>query len=203
MRVRKKPYTGNLAGVGLPQRKMISVSEKLGDKSLKNQQGTTRVIYDSIPIDGRSEYRFFEEANTRQFPFTNMSNDGNKMGVGQAMAVERVYLSVVELDNDGDVLTITPLTAALPGIQAGELSISVAQNEVAKQIPVLSFDPRFNKDAASDINHVFEFDTDLTLMPLLEFVFRLRVNGSPAAVNTFLRLTVEGAGSLINTRTTF
>jgi hypothetical protein len=185
-----------------PQRKIMNVSDKFGNDSIKKQQGTTRVIYDSIPIDGRSEYRFFEEANTRQFPLTNMSSDGNKLGVGGALAIERIYLSVVQFSTTDVIAVIDLGTYAVPGITVGELAIEIANSQVLKQVPLLSFDPRFNKSATYAEFNNFEFDTQLVLNPLLEFVFKIRVHNVPADEGYFLRLTVEGAGAIIAPKTT-
>ena len=35
-----------------PQDKIVGVNNKFGNTNIKNQQGTTRVIYDSLPLDG-------------------------------------------------------------------------------------------------------------------------------------------------------
>jgi hypothetical protein len=48
----------------------------------------------------------------------------------------------------------------------------------------------------------FEFDTDLTLQPLLEFIFQLRTAVYTPIANTELRLTLEGVGSIISPRNT-
>ena len=179
-----------------PQRKIIGVQNSFGNENIKFQQGTTRVIYDSIPIDGRSEYRFFEEANTRLFPFTNMSSEGNRLGVGSALAVERFYLSIVTV-TDGEITDIQPLTTAFPGIMMGELSIEIANSQVVKQVPILSTIPNFNKSAQHTLDQNFEFDTQVIISPLFEFVFKLRVATTAADATKYLRLTVEGAGSLL------
>lgn len=194
-----------------PQKKIIGVNNKFGNTGIKKQQGTTRAIYDSLPIDGRTEYRFFEEANTRAFPFTNMSSDGNKLGVGSAMVVERAFFSVIVTDGL-DPFGITQIYsieeyAAVLGptahaIQVGEFSIEIANSQVLKQLSVLSFDSLFNKSAEFNGNVNFEFDTQIVISPLLEFVMKLRAYNHASVENTFLRLTVEGTGAIISPRTT-
>ena len=47
------------AGV-TPQQKMVAVNNKFGNNNIASQQGTTRVLFDSIPLDGRTTFRFFE-----------------------------------------------------------------------------------------------------------------------------------------------
>ena len=47
------------AGVS-PQTKAIGINDKFGNTGIKKQQGSTIVKYDTLPLDGRTEYRFFE-----------------------------------------------------------------------------------------------------------------------------------------------
>jgi len=91
----------------------------------------------------------------------------------------------------------------LANIQIGEFNIEIANSQVLKTLPLLSFDPRFNKNAATDVYNNFEFDTQLVINPLLEFVFPTRVNTYLPVVNSFLRLTIEGTGAIIAPRATF
>lgn len=195
--------TRNVSGV-TPQRKMIHTNDKFGNPGIAKQQGTTRTIYDSIPIDGRNNFRFFEDATTRQFPFTNMNTEGNKLGVGGALAVERCYLQVVLVGLDGVISDIVDVATYVTGIgiELGELNIELANSKIAKQIAVASFDPRWNKSAQHSAYNNFEFDTQLVIPPLLEFVFDVRTNSLPASQD-YLRLCVEGAGAIIAPRNTF
>ena len=70
-----------------PQQKLVAVNNKFGNSSIKDQQGTTRLIYDTLPLSGTSAktLRFFEDSASRQFPFSNTGSDGNKLGVGNTM----------------------------------------------------------------------------------------------------------------------
>ena len=55
---------GIIQSLVTPQQKMVAVNKKFGNTNIKNQQGTTRVIYDSLPLDGRTNFRFFENNYT-------------------------------------------------------------------------------------------------------------------------------------------
>jgi hypothetical protein len=81
-----------------PQQKMVAVNNKFGNSNIKNQQGTTRVIYDSLPLDGRTTFRFFENANNRTFPLTNIGSEGNRLEVGSTFTIEKAYLISVQYD---------------------------------------------------------------------------------------------------------
>jgi hypothetical protein len=189
-----------------PQRKAIGVNDKFGNRGIKNQQGTTRIIYDTLPIDGRTEFRFFEGSAQRNFPFSNTGSDGNKLGVGNTLVVERAYLSLVTTDEDtGAIKEVLALTLGAPGaaVSLSEFGFMVANSEVIKTVPVLSWFPEFNKVAENQLNTNFEFDTQIVIPPLLEFVATLRLAAALTKANTFLRLTIEGTGAIIAPRTTF
>ena len=186
------------------QKKIISVADKFGNRGIKRQQGTTRILYDTIPIDGRDVFRFFEGSNNRDFPLTNVGANGNRLNVGEALAVERAHFSILEIDPaTNEVTSIDSLTVAgLASIEGGELQFEIANNIVMKPIPILSFDPQFNKNAYWDDYNNFEFDTQIVIQPLLEFVFPLRVTETAAIDDTFIRLTIEGIGAIISPRQT-
>ncbi len=182
-----------------PQSKILSVSKKLGNKGIKDQQGTTRVIYDAILVDGQTEYRFFEDAKSKKFPFTNLNE--NRLGVGEAMAIQRAYLALVVIVA-GDVTSITSIDAMNPNFQWGDLSIRVGNAEIMKPIKVNSFSANFNKNATFDQYSNFEFDTDLTIPPLVDFIMPLRISDAQQANDTYLVLVVEGVGSILALDTT-
>jgi len=196
----------NWAGRGVtPQAKNINVNDKFGNKGIKQMKGSTIIKYDSLPLDGRSEYRFFEGSSARLFPFTNCSTDGNKLGVGNSLVVERVYLSIVTLKEGGGVDTVAQLSLATTdsNILVSELSFSIANSDVIKQLPVLSFLPEFNKNSENELSTSFDFDTQVVIPPLLEYVATLRLPVGVTLADSFLRLTIEGSGAIIAPRTTF
>jgi len=185
------------------QQKNMAVNNRFGNTGIKNQQGSTVVLYDTLPLDGTTEFRFFQGSAQRNFPLSNTGSDGNKLGVGQSLVVERCYLSLVHTDEDG-IKTILPFAiTVLGGILLAELTLTVANTEVIKKIPVLSFLPEFNKIAENNLNSNFEFDTMVVIPPLLEFVASLRTDTYIADPLLELRLTIEGSGSIVAPRNTF
>lgn len=184
-----------------PQKKNIGVNDKFGNIGIKKQQGTTRIIFDSLPLDGSSVYRFFEDVNTRQFPFTNLGSFGNRLQVGESLVVERTYLNI-SATTAGAISSIIT-TVGQPLIEAGELNLEIANSQVIKPIPIRSFVPAFNKNAQFDGYYNFEFDTQIVIPPLLEFVSILRTAGAVTIADNFLFLTFEGSGAIIAPRTTF
>lgn len=189
-----------------PQDKILAVSKKFGNTGLKNMQGSTVIKYDTLELDGRTEYRFFENSTQRNFPFSNTGSDGNKLGVGNSMIVERAYLSLVTYDATAGTFTAVEnltLAGTDPNILLSEFAFSIANSEVIKHVPVLSWLPEFNKVAENQLNSNFEFDTQVNIQPLLEYVATLRLPAGVKDRGVYLRLTIEGTGAIIAPRTTF
>lgn len=71
------------------QDKMITVANRLGLTSLKDMQGTTRMVYDSITTSA-TNHTFFKSASQRAFPLTNVGANGNQFQVDEALLVEKI-----------------------------------------------------------------------------------------------------------------
>jgi hypothetical protein len=196
-----------IRGTVTPQMKNIAVNDRFGNTGIKKQQGSTVIKYDTLPLDGSTQLRFFEQSSQRNFPLSNTGTDGNKLGVGSSMVVERIYLSLVEYDAVANDLTsiancsLTTATGVL--INNGEFGFEIANSLVIKNVPVLSFTPQFNKNAENQLNNSFDFDTQIIIPPLLEFVATLRLPNYTAFEGYYLRLTIEGSGAIIAPKTTF
>ena len=188
-----------------PQMKNISVNDRFGNTGIKKQQGSTIIKYDTLPFDGRTEFRFFEESNQRNFPLSNTGADGNKLGVGNSMVVERAYLTIGTYQASTNAwLTIdTTDIGSNVAILTSEFGFTIANSQVIKNVPVLSWIADFNKSAENNLNSNYEFDTQIIIPPLLEFVATLRTQKYTAVDNTYVRLTIEGSGAIIAPKTTF
>jgi len=190
-----------------PQMKNIAVNDRFGNSGIKKQQGSTVIKYDTLPLNGNTQLRFFEQSSQRNFPLSNTGTDGNKLGVGNSMVVERIYLSIVQYDAVGnDLNSIAPCDLTTTRgilINNGEFGFEIANSLVIKNVPVLSFTPDFNKNAENEKNNSFDFDTQIIIPPLLEFVATLRLPNYTAFDGYYLRLTIEGSGAIIAPKTTF
>jgi len=71
------------------QQKMLHVADRLGLSSLKDMQGTTRMVYDSNGT-GSLTHTFFKGASQRAFPLTNVGANGNQFQVDEALLVEKI-----------------------------------------------------------------------------------------------------------------
>jgi hypothetical protein len=71
------------------QQKMLHVADRLGLTTLKDMQGTTRMVYDSQTTAALT-HTFFKGASQRAFPLTNVGANGNQFQVDEALLVEKI-----------------------------------------------------------------------------------------------------------------
>jgi hypothetical protein len=71
------------------QDKMLNVASRLGLTTLKDMQGTTRMVYDSNTTAALT-HTFFKGAAQRAFPLTNVGANGNQFQVNEALLVEKI-----------------------------------------------------------------------------------------------------------------
>jgi hypothetical protein len=71
------------------QDKMLHVANRLGLTTLKDMQGTTRMVYDSQTTAALT-HTFFKGASQRAFPLTNVGANGNQFQVDEALLVEKI-----------------------------------------------------------------------------------------------------------------
>ena len=189
-----------------PQQKIVGVNNKFGNTNIKNQQGTTRVLFDSLPLDGSTELRFFENSGSRQYPFTNIGAEGNRLNVGETFVVQKVYFGIMTVDADTNLFTgFGPLQTS-PGAawQYGEWSFLIANSQVIKQLPFHTcFQAPLNLTSVNNEDEAFSTFTDIVIPPLLEFVLPYRVNTYTAVSNTRLVCFIEGTAGILAPQTTF
>jgi len=78
------------------QQKMLHVADRLGLSSLKDMQGSTRMVYDSQTTAALT-HTFFKGASQRAFPLTNVGANGNQFQVDEALLVEKIGFFVPSL----------------------------------------------------------------------------------------------------------
>ena len=202
-----------------PQEKMIDITKGFGQQNIKHQQGTTRILYDTLELhDNATELRFFKGSQAREFPFSNTGSFGNKLEVGEAMTVTHINLmliygakSLLDFDkiyplNVESANTLGMFDPNIPKILPSELNILIGNSQVLKPIPIVQFSAEFNKDANQINSAVYTFNTNLVIPPLVEFEFYLRMIGNytkPEGELVQLRLTIEGNASILSPRQNF
>jgi hypothetical protein len=138
------------------------VGRETYNKGLTKQQGTTRTIYDTIPLTGSpNQFNFFENLANKGFPWTNLNR--NSFTDAEAMNIQRAYLSFIETSNDTDYTILAATTIQIYGISErantsvdpatktqyakfgmAQASIFVSGQQILKNFSFLSADPRFN-----------------------------------------------------------
>lgn len=188
-----------------PQQKIIAVNKKFGNVGIQSQQGTSRQLYDTLPISGAGAktLRFFEDSASRTFPFTNLGSDGNKLGVGNTMVIESITFFILTYDTVNlrfDAIASATTTAP---IMTGLLNFEIANNRVIKNLSLLELNASFDKNIGSTNDSTLELETDIVIPPLLNFVAQVQMSSFTGAANTYLRCVINGTGGIIAPRTTF
>ena len=196
-----------------PQQKMVAVNNRFGNTNIAQQQGTTRVIYDSLPLDGRTNFRFFENANTRTAPLTNIGSEGNRLEVGSTFTVEKIYFNAVTYDAANNTVTasLNGLAFAAGDVAVpfatGEFNFFIANSQVIKQLPTgFTQGSNFNPTAANVNDHAFGLSTEIVIPPLLEYVGSLNTTSydtTALAGYTHIQLFIYGTAGIIAPQTTF
>lgn len=188
-----------------PQDKIISTNNLFGNKNIKKQQGSTVIIYDTLPLDGNQYFEFFRNAKNRAFPQTNLTQ--GTLQPGESFALERAYLVLVtQALIPGPITDMRELALGADApILAGEFQFQIENQRVIKPMPLTSWIASFNKSAQFTTDTTFEFDTQLTIPPLLEINAIIRTNDYDPAnyVGGSLRLVLEGAGGIFSPRNNY
>ena len=188
-----------LSGV-TPQDKMVAVNNRFGNTNIKGQQGTTRVLWDSISLDGRTELRFFENASSKQYPYTNIGSEGNRLSVGDTFVVQKIYFGLGQI--------VEERFEFVPGLDAntciGEFNFQIANSQVIKQLPLSAFySPELNPTSVNLEDVALETFTDIVIPPLLEYVASVRLANSINLTKVSLFCFIEGSAGIISPQTTF
>jgi len=198
------PYPSQYANPYTVQDKIISVNNQFGNTGIAYQQGTSRAIYDALPLDASSfNLRFFESVQTRQFPFTNINQ--NRLPPGETLAIQRMYFYVMISAAPPIVTSTLPLSGAVAtaGLYQSIVSLNIAQNELIKKFPLSSMQAQFNKTAKFLGNDCIHFDNNIVLPPQLEFTVDINLPGYVAVANSFLVCVIEGLGSVLSPKQNF
>jgi len=197
------------AGV-TPQQKIVAINNKFGNTGVKNQQGTTRIMYDTLPVitgaGGTTNFRFFEDSSSRTFPLSNTGSEGNKLGVGDTMVIAQILFSVIEYNaGTGTWVSQTPLTASSNNNNLAFVNVEIANNQVIKRLTLSESEIEFNKDTTG-LSNTIDLETSIVLPPLLPYVVELQL---PTPINAtsgnsyFVECQIIGVGGIIAPRTTF
>ncbi len=204
--------------------KIAEVAQRMGVKDLSKMQITTRQLYHAIkifPTAGFTSqtFNFFQDVNTVKFPLTNLTE--NKLQAGEALAVERMYLSILttQANTPMNIIDVLPVEfhVEFRGILRSDLDLNIDRQTVTKRINTTSFYAPFNKNAnfgattadplgvAVFTNYgqsIYHLDNSFVIIPQIEFSVTLTtpsITGVPLPNRDYyLMLNIEGLGCLFN-----
>lgn len=192
-----------------PQQKIVSVNQKLGNTGIKSQQGTSTIIYDTLPVTATTtSFRFFEDSSSRVFPFSNTGSDGNKLGVGDTMVLASIMFTIFDRNNTTGQWTLVDTLNQNNNLNyLSFINFQIANNQVIKRLALSEQSPSFNKDV-SDQNNVLDLQTQIVIPPLLPYVLELQlpsafIGVASAGSTRYLECQIIGVGGIIAPRTTF
>lgn len=189
-----------------PQQKLVAVNNKFGNSSVKNQQGTSRIIYDSLPTGTNTTFRFFEDSASRNFPFTNTGSDGNKLGVGDTMVISSVIFTIFDVDNTTKQLELVTNLVDQSAYLISIFDFEIANNKVIKKLTVTEGNAAYNKQTSNRTTDI-ELETQIVIPPLLPYVLELRLpkafTAAAAGKTRYIQAQIIGTGGIIAPRTTF
>jgi hypothetical protein len=199
------------AGV-TPQEKIVAVNQKFGNTGIKSQQGTSRIIYDSLPVtnNGQTTFRFYEDSSSRTFPFTNTGSDGNKLGVGDTMVLGSVLFYAVKRATATGYFTDQSNLNFNSDLGLVLFNFEIANNQVVKRVSLSETSAFYNNSTANAATNL-NLETEIVIPPLLPYVLELRTPvdlytllGAPGAGKEwFVFAQIIGVGGIIAPRTTF
>jgi len=197
-----KYYNEGAPGTATQQAKILAVCRALGISHTSVMQATSRALYDSLPMDGRTTFEFFKGCNNREFPFTNLSQ--NRLEVGEAMVIEWITMGTA-------IAEVPPIVTASGGLFAGgdinvysgSIDIEVANSLVLKDLSTANIRDLNNESSNYVTNEPYHLRTLIVIPSLQEFNVILRQAAAIAVPTGYLRMCISGTGIIYRTNQTF
>jgi hypothetical protein len=180
------------------QDKMLNVASRLGLTSLKDMQGTTRMVYDS-QTTAAANHTFFKGASQRAFPLSNVGANGNQFQVNEALLVEKIGF-FVPLADDG----ISYLGIAGPGFSV-KFDLVIGNKTVIKDATCeLGGEQAFYNDGTVASGVIDLEGVGILIPPQVEYYVVAKQFGFDTrnAATSRLGCYLFGTGALLNFNTT-
>lgn len=190
------------------QAKLAAVNNKLGNPGLKKNQGSSVEVWDYIKITtpgAAGVIRFFENVNAKSFPFTNIQQ--NQLQVGEALAVEYIAFTRMEIDKvSGVINTWASLLSSAPTTSLSGLSFLLDNSRIIKNNSLTRSSKFLNTKGQTAENNLFYPDTDLTIPPQISFTTELNIpansdTASTERVDVYYGCHLFGTGAILNLKT--
>jgi len=178
------------------QDKMLNVASRLGLTTLKDMQGTTRMVYDSIGT-AATNFTFFKGASQRAFPFTNVGANGNQFQVNEALLVEKIGFFI---PSAADGITYAGL-----GTNSVKFDFVIGNKTVLKDVSCeFGGEQAFWNDGAVGSSVIDLEGVGILIPPQVEYYVIAKPFSTGARASTSIRLGcyLFGTGALLNFNTT-
>jgi hypothetical protein len=196
--------------------KFLQANRVLGAQ-MDQMQGTTRNIYDTVNMDGKTSYSFFSELPSKQGSASNLANapatnlTDNRFEPGEGMVIKELAF----INYEATAANIANLNIGFAAL--GLVDIIVGNQRVVKDLPLLA---GATISAINNINtkvsiateakryNVVRLFTNIVIPPQIQFFVNLRLPFAPVAATTdasasVLRCYLKGYGKLFNPRNNY
>jgi hypothetical protein len=189
-----------------PNAKIALVNNKLGNPALKNNQGSSTEVYDYINVTAtigtQQVLRFFESANTRTFPFTNLTAGGNALQAGEALSIQYAAFTRIEVvRNSGAISKFEALTAAVSELSLSQIQVLLDNSRIIKNNTLCRSFADLNTQGGTAANSLFYPDTDLVIPPQIQFTVELQTpanSDTTTDVDVYYGCHLFGTGAILN-----
>ena len=180
------------------QDKMLNVASRLGLTSLKDMQGTTRMVYDS-QTTAATNHTFFKGAAQRAFPLTNVGANGNQFQVNEALLVEKIGFFIPAA---ADGISYAGLVGTDTSVK---FDLIIGNKTVIKDATCeLGGEQAFYNDGAAASSVIDLEGVGILIPPQIEYIVVAKVFNVASRVAQTQRLGcyLFGTGALLNFNTT-
>jgi hypothetical protein len=186
------------------QDKMLYVANKLGLTSLKDMQGTTRVVYDSVTASA-TQHTLFKNSAQRNFPLTNLGSNGNQFQVNEALLIETIGFFVPVFDGVTELgQSYTNLGSNAAGTSAVIFDLYIGNKAVLKDVVVNPGDTQaFYNEGNTFSSQLYLEGVGILIPPQVEFWMDVRIcnDTTRAAISSPIGAYLFGTGALLNFNT--
>jgi hypothetical protein len=182
-----------------PQKKLVSVNQKLGNTAITQQQATSREIFDTIAYGTTTtNYSFFSDFSNKGVFETNLTT--NKLDSQESMVVNEI------------ILTQERGAASITNFLQGHTKFNLF---IGNQRVIKDFDFAFNASESFSFFPIFQVAADgfsisipcitsIAIPPQTSILATVETENSSAAASGTdygLKLTLKGYGTLFNPST--
>jgi len=186
-----------------PNAKIALVNKKLGNRALRNNQGSSTEVYDYINVTAnigtQQVLRFFSDVNTKTFPFTNIQQ--NQLQAGEALSIEYIAWTRITLKQN-KLDRFETLTQAVNSLSLAQFNLLLDNSRIIKTNSLARSFDELNTQGGTANNSLWYPDTDLVIPPQIQFTAELTV---PANLDTaaegetvFYGCHLFGTGAILN-----